>query len=188
MRLKKKKVSKNCKEVKKESKEVKKTFEDYIPKSKIKNLLRTQKPDNLQYVTGNIRINPTNAKYAFLSIKDERDLIIVGIYDRNRALEGDLVVASVNPEKDWRQLSDGTVQKTGKIVSILKKIHPRTAIGIMHKQDVKNNAVIINPRDFRIPRIKIPLDTVDYSLCKQITCNKILFVSIDSWEQNIPTG
>ncbi|XP_020288243.1 DIS3-like exonuclease 2 [Pseudomyrmex gracilis] len=184
VRLKERKESKNHKK----SKEVKKTFENYISKTKIKKLLRTQKPDNLRYVTGNIRINPTNAKYAFLSLKDERDLVIVGLYDRNRALEGDLVVASVYPEKDWKLFSDGTVQKTGKVVSILKKIHPRTAIGVMHKQNVKNNAIIITPRDFRIPRVKISLNTVDCSLCKQLTCDKILFVSIDSWEQFIPTG
>ncbi|EGI59665.1 DIS3-like exonuclease 2 [Acromyrmex echinatior] len=162
----------------------KRIFSNYIPVSKMMNILKKQSFNDTQYVKGNLRINPFACKYAYISMtNEERDLLIIGISNRNRAFEGDLVVACVNPENLWRTSSDGEVQKTGKIVCILEKVHSRRAIGyIIQKHD---SLLLFHPRDHRIPLVEILPESVPPSFRDQPELFKdmMFFVSIDLWEQ-----
>ncbi|KYQ51116.1 DIS3-like exonuclease 2 [Trachymyrmex zeteki] len=161
----------------------KKIFSNYIPVSKMMNILKKQSFNGTQYVKGTFRINPFACKYAYLSMtNEERDLLIMGIPNRNRAFEGDLVVACVNPKNLWRTLSDGEVQKTGKIVCILEKVHSRRAIGHIKKQE---SLLLFYPRDHRIPLVEILPESVPPLFLDQPELFKdvMFFVSIDVWEQ-----
>ncbi|KAG8286940.1 DIS3-like exonuclease 2 [Homalodisca vitripennis] len=56
-------------------------------------------------VAGPIRINPRCYKEAYIpSEGDEKDIMIEGLKDRNRALEGDEVVVLINPPDAWKVL------------------------------------------------------------------------------------
>lgn len=114
------------------------TFLDLIPVHEMKRILKNQMPNNVQYITGTLRVSSKCSNYAYLSMKDgERDLLINGVVNRNRAFDGDLVVARINPEEDWQTFANGQIQKTGAVISILKKIHPRKVTGsLVHARKV----------------------------------------------------
>lgn len=158
-----------------------KLFSDYIPVSKMKKILK--KPSaNVQYVKGHIRVNPF-CKYSYLRMdNEERDLLIIGIPNRNRAFDGDLVVACVNPEKLWHRCADGEIQKTGRVVCILEKVHSRKAVGYLKKQ---NSLFVFFPRDQRIPLVDILPESVPslYQEQPELYKNIMFRVQIDFWEQ-----
>ncbi|XP_067214093.1 DIS3-like exonuclease 2 isoform X2 [Linepithema humile] len=161
-------------------------FLDYISVAEMQEILNNQTSHNEQYVKGNLRVNPTPYNYtshSYLDMKDkmEHDLLILGS-DRNGAFDRDLVVASINSECLWMRYPDGKTQKTGKIVCILEKVHPRTAVGCLIK---KNEHVMLRPRDLKIPMIIINPKSLPSSYFKQPDSyeNLLFLVSIDSWEQ-----
>ncbi|CAK9834422.1 DIS3-like exonuclease 2 [Anthophora retusa] len=130
----------------------KETFSRYIPEKEINELLKNQNSIDTQYVEGYLRINPWCYKYAYLSLSDDEcDLLIFGLRDRNRALDGDLVVACINPPEKW-QMCQGQKQKTGVVVCIREKVHPRRTIGRLKQHGM---ATFLYPRDQRMPLIKI---------------------------------
>lgn len=150
-------------------------------------ILNNQTSDNIQYVKGNLRINPTSYKYAnhsYLRMEDENeyDLLIIGSYNRNRAFDGDLVVACIRPKKAWVKYPDGKVQKTGKVVCILEKVHPRKAVGFLIRANAK---VLFQPKDRRIPRIIIEPKSLPLSYLNQPDFyeNFLFLSSIDSWKR-----
>nr|XP_012226753.1 PREDICTED: DIS3-like exonuclease 2 [Linepithema humile] len=162
-------------------------FLDYIPVSEMQEILINQTSHNVQYVKGNLRVNPTPYKYpshSYLDMEDkkEHDLLIIGSYDRNRAFDRDLVVACIKPTKSWINYPDGKIQKTGKIVCILEKIHPRTAVGCLIRI---NKLVLLRPRDLKIPMIIINPESLPPLYLSQLDLyeNFLFLVSIDSWEQ-----
>ena len=174
----------DAKKKKNTRKTFKRIFSSYIPVSKMINILKKQSFNSTQYVKGNLRINPFACKYAYLSMtNEERDLLIIGISNRNRAFEGDLVVACVNPENLWRTSSDGEVQKTGKIVCILEKVHSRRAVGYIIKKH--DSLLLFHPRDHRIPLVEILPESVPPLFRDQPEFFKdtMFFVNIDLWEQ-----
>lgn len=152
--------------------------------SKMINILRRQSVNGVQqYVQGNLRINPFFYKYAYLSLNnEERDLLIVGLQNRNRAFEGDLVVACVNHEKFWYKYPDGEIQKTGKIVCILEKIHSRRAVGCLKKE---GSLLMFYPKDHRIPLVEILPESVPslYRDQPELCKNTMFLVNVDLWEQ-----
>ncbi|CAL1686445.1 unnamed protein product [Lasius platythorax] len=99
----------------------KQIFSDYISMRKMKKILKNQTFHNVQYVKGNLRVNPISYKFAYLRMEneEERDLLIVGARNRNRAFDGDLVVAHVNPKKDWHKFPDGQIQKTDRRIPLV---------------------------------------------------------------------
>ncbi|XP_072748789.1 DIS3-like exonuclease 2 [Anoplolepis gracilipes] len=162
-------------------------FSDYISVSKMKKILKKQIFNNVQYVKGNLRVNPTSYKYAYLRMESEgeRDLLIIGAHNRNRAFDGDLVVAQINPEKYWYKFPDGQIQKTGKVVCLLEKVHSRRAIGFLRKKD---SLVLFHPRDRRVPLV-IPESIPSlYHSQPDHYKNTMFLVSIDSWEQLYASG
>ncbi|KZC11857.1 DIS3-like exonuclease 2, partial [Dufourea novaeangliae] len=131
----------------------KEIFLEHISVNKVRELLINQNSGNLEYVEGYLRINPNFYKHAYLNLPDEEPgLLIVGFGDRNRALEGDNVVARINPPEKWQVFSDGQKRKTGVIVSILEKIHPRKTIGYLKQEGA---CFDFYPRDKRVPLLRI---------------------------------
>uniref|UniRef100_A0A8C5QD15 DIS3-like exonuclease 2 n=1 Tax=Leptobrachium leishanense TaxID=445787 RepID=A0A8C5QD15_9ANUR len=56
-----------------------------------------------QLVQGSLRINPKKFHEAFLPSPDgQRDIFIDGVVSRNRALNGDVVVAKILPREQWK--------------------------------------------------------------------------------------
>lgn len=138
-----------------------------------------------QYVKGNLRVNPTCYKYAYLRLNnEERDLLIIGVSNRNRAFDGDLVVACINPKKFWHKCADGKTQKTGQIVCILEKVHPRRAIGYLKIQD---SLLMFYPKDQRVPLVRILPESVPLHH-DQPDKNTMVLVTIDFWDQVYASG
>lgn len=162
-------------------------FSDYISVTKVKKILKKQTLHNAQYVKGNLRVNPTSYKYAYLRMKNdgERDLLILGVRNRNRAFDGDLVVAHIYPEKYWHKFPDGQIQKTGKVVCILEKVHSRKAIGYLRKQD---SLVLFYPKDRRIPLVVPESIPCLYNSQPDLYKNVMFLINIDSWEQLYASG
>lgn len=132
-------------------------FPDYIPEALMLKLLTDQKSENVEYVKGYIRINAKSFKEAYVAMpNNELDVLIDGIQDRNRALDGDLVAIKINPVEKWRGMNGSRPQKTGKVVCILKKIHHRKIVGFLKPLPDNNPRVaLFSPRDHKVPRLNI---------------------------------
>ncbi|XP_054288241.1 DIS3-like exonuclease 2 [Macrosteles quadrilineatus] len=125
-------------------------FEDYLSPIEIEEGLR-----NKTMITGSIRINAKCFRDAYVSEGEEKDIIIEGLKNRNRALEGDEVVVLLNPPENWKVNPE---QRTGKVVLIKEEFHSRTTVGKLQSTIEPNSSyVVFSPRDSRVPRIKIPL-------------------------------
>lgn len=167
-------------------KKEKKVFSEHLPFEVVKEILAAQNSACPNIIEGNIRINPRCYQNAYVSLTTgEQDVLIIGLKDRNRALEGDLVAVIINSKDKWLRLGDNLFQKTGYVVSILEKVHPRKAVGYLKKQDV---FVTLQPRDCRIPILKINPKTVPKNfydnpdlykeilfLCDIVDWNKVAF-------------
>ncbi|XP_067214088.1 DIS3-like exonuclease 2 isoform X2 [Linepithema humile] len=159
-------------------------FSEYIPVPIMQEILNNRTSYNVQFVKGNLSVKPIPYKYlshSYLDIDDKKNLLILGS-NRNGAFDGDLVVASIHPESAWIRFSDGSIQRTGTIVCILEKVHPRTAVGFLIK---KNELVLLRPRDLKIPMIIINPESLPPLYLSQLDFyeNFLFLVSIDSWEQ-----
>lgn len=75
--------------------------------------------ENRALMQGVLRINAKNFREAYVSHENrlEQDYLIQSIADRNRALEGDVVVIKLKPESEWTEK-----QKTAFVVHILQKV------------------------------------------------------------------
>ncbi|XP_013775846.1 DIS3-like exonuclease 2 [Limulus polyphemus] len=77
-------------------------FEEYLSKSEVQEGLKQG-----ELIEGVIRINQRNYNDAFISSPDgQMDIYISGMRDRNRALNGDVVVVKLNPQEEWKILWD----------------------------------------------------------------------------------
>ncbi|KDR19486.1 DIS3-like exonuclease 2 isoform X2 [Zootermopsis nevadensis] len=156
------------------------TFDSYLPESEvIKGLTENT------LIKGAIRINQRNYKEAYVSSPDnDQDIMIEGMRNRNRALEGDEVVLRLNSESEWK-VQDSKTQKTGKVVYILEKVHQRGGVGILKSMtDQSKKFALFSPRDSRIPRIRIPIDNCPADFLKETKKYKhILFLArIKDWQ------
>lgn len=114
---------------------------------------------NNSLIEGVLRINPKQFQHAYVSSTDrsEQDVLIDGIKNRNRALEGDIVVVQIIPDSDNEDNTDDSKQKKGKVVYIKEKVHTRTCIGTLKLMPDKNRQrALFVPRDHRLPRLNIP--------------------------------
>ncbi|KAG8228232.1 hypothetical protein J437_LFUL004357 [Ladona fulva] len=89
-------------------------------------------------ISGIIRINPRNYQKAYITPADDedsKDILIDGIIDRNRALEGDEVAVKLYDESKWQVDENGDgeqgIQKTGMVVYILAMNHNRCTVGYL---------------------------------------------------------
>lgn len=150
----KKKKTNNTNMKKKEQNGEDKKFDPYMPIAEV--ILGLQ---NNTLIEGVIRINPKQFQHAYLSSTDreEQDVLIDGIKNRNRALEGDVVVVQIINDTDIEENPDQTKQKKGKVVFIKDKVHNRTCIGNLKLMPDKNRQkALFVPRDHRVPRLNIP--------------------------------
>ncbi|XP_046143471.1 DIS3-like exonuclease 2 isoform X1 [Osmia bicornis bicornis] len=153
----------------------KETFPKYIPTSKIDEILMLKNSMDVQYVEGYLRINSRYNKHAYLSLFDDQcDLLIIGIRDRNRALDGDFVVARINPPEKWRT-HQGQIQKTGIVICIREKIHSRKAVGCLRQRD---SSVFFYPRDQRVPLIKIHRESLERFAADLNCCDDTLYLAV----------
>lgn len=117
-------------------------------------------------IEGIVRINPKHFQHAYISNNDrsEQDIFIDGIKNRNRALEGDIVVVQLIQQSEDKESENSNSeaveenkQKRGKVIFIKEKVHPRTCIGHLKLMPDKNRMkALFVPRDYRIPRLNIP--------------------------------
>lgn len=138
---------------KKKTKDSDTKFDPHISAEKMEAGLK----DNV-YFEGVLRINPKQFQHAYVSSsnKSEQDILIDGIKNRNRALEGDIVVVQLI-DCDSEDSGEETKQKKGKVVCIKEIVHNRTCIGSLKLMPDKNRQrALFIPRDPRIPRLNIP--------------------------------
>lgn len=80
-------------------KKIKKTFEEYWSVNAVKEGIQ-----NGTVIESPIRINPKNYTEAYVTSPDGgQDILIEGIVDRNRALEGDLVALLIKNPEEWKK-------------------------------------------------------------------------------------
>ncbi|XP_071870532.1 DIS3-like exonuclease 2 isoform X1 [Bombus fervidus] len=176
---KKEKEGENKEEIKAQKAKVPKqkdTFPQHIPEKEIDKLLRNENSSETQYVEGQLRINPWCREYAYLSFSDDQyDLLIIGLRDRNRAFDGDFVVARINQPEKWK-VNQGYEQKTGVVVYIREKIHPRKTVGYF-----KENGEFFYPRDRRVPLVKISKKSLQqFGVCQNYK-DILYLVVITDW-------
>ncbi|XP_059053998.1 DIS3-like exonuclease 2 [Achroia grisella] len=114
---------------------------------------------NNSFIEGVLRINPKQFQHSYVSSNDrsEQDILIDGIRNRNRALEGDIVVVQLISDSDSEDGADDNKQKKGKVVYIKEKVHTRACIGKLKLMPDKNRQkALFVPRDHRVPRLNIP--------------------------------
>lgn len=136
-------------ERKKEKKEDPK-FEPYVTYEEVELGLEQK-----TLVQGVLRINPKVYQHAYMSSdnRSEQDIFLDGLFTRNRALEGDIVVVQLLQDKELTERK----QKHGKVVYIREKVHTRTCIGTLKLMPDKNGKMAyFAPRDYRVPRLNIP--------------------------------
>lgn len=151
----KKKKNNNTNIKKKELNGDDKKFELYMPTDQV-----TLEFQNNILIEGVIRINPKQFQHAYVSSTDrkEQDVLIDGIKNRNRALEGDVVIVQmIKDDSQSEDNPDENKQKKGKVVYIKEKVHNRTCIGSLKLMPDKNRQkALFIPRDHRIPRLNVP--------------------------------
>lgn len=131
-----------------------KKFELYMPIAEV-----TLGLQNNTLIEGVIRINPKQFQHAYVSSTDreEQDVLIDGIKNRNRALEGDVVVVQMINDIEVEENPDQNKQRKSKVVYIKEKVHNRTCIGNLKLMSDKNRQkALFVPRDHRVPRLNIP--------------------------------
>ena len=131
-------------------------FAKYIQKREMLELLLQQDVKNPFYAKGTIRISSKNTENAYVDVNDREDILIVGLRDRNRALESDVVAIKIKPQAEWIKCENNKYQKTGTVVCILEKMHLRQVVGTLQ---LHNNRVRLMSRDPRVPPVYI--DRID---------------------------
>nr|XP_026500035.1 DIS3-like exonuclease 2 [Vanessa tameamea] len=116
---------------------------------------------NNTLLEGVLRINPKQFQHSYVSSTDrsEQDVLIDGIKNRNRALEGDVVIVQYidSESEENNDSNEDNKQKRGKVVFIKEKVHTRLCIGKLKLMPDKNRQrALFVPRDHRIPRLNIP--------------------------------
>ncbi|CAF4908510.1 unnamed protein product [Pieris macdunnoughi] len=110
-------------------------------------------------IQGVIRINPKQFQHAYITGTDrsEQDVLIDTVKNRNRALEGDVVIVQIlDSDNEENNETNEVKQKKGKVVYIKEKVHTRSCIGsLMLMPDKNRQRALFVPRDYRIPRLNI---------------------------------
>ncbi|XP_032520425.2 DIS3-like exonuclease 2 [Danaus plexippus] len=158
----KKEINNSPKQNKKQKKDqngADKVFDAYLCKEEVMEGLK-----NNSLIEGVLKINPKQFQNSYVSSMDrnEQDILIEGVKNRNRALEGDIVVVqfieSDDEDSEKHNNSDSSSkQRKGRVVFIKEKVHTRKCIGYLKLMPDKNRQrALFVPRDYRIPRLNIP--------------------------------
>ena len=99
----------------------KKIFEEYWSKEKVSAALKRG-----EIYKGTLRISPKNYEMAWVSLREfKRDIVLLGMVPRNRALNGDIVAIEILPKEKWKimhnemnyheDLVDGVAERLSKL-------------------------------------------------------------------------
>ena len=172
---------------------------------------------NSELIAGALRINSKMFTHSFISDVDGKDILINGLKDRNRALDGDIVAVKLNDESEWIassatdsntnihnnvnnvKSSNGMekftfkhARKTGKVVAILEKRNCRVTTGHI-KTDIKglgSDKVLFSPVSSTFPRLILHKSDIKNELAQE-NLDKVLFLAkIKNWNvyNNMPLG
>ncbi|XP_039755674.1 DIS3-like exonuclease 2 [Pararge aegeria] len=155
-------------------------FESYISAEEVETGLK-----NNTLLEGVLRINPKQFQLSYVSSMDksEQDVLIDGIKNRNRALEGDVVVIQYI-DSDSEESDDENKQKRGKVVYLKEKVHNRTCIGGLKLMPDKNRQkALFVPRDHRVPRLNIPFTNWPDNFYQDVKSyeNTLFLAKISDW-------
>ncbi|CAH1397811.1 unnamed protein product [Nezara viridula] len=159
-------------------------FEPYLSSEEVKSGLADR-----TLIESMLRINHKNSNEAYVSdwADGDQDVVIMGVEDRNRSLDGDIVVVRVKEKSDWAKLKRGgklVPHKTGQVVYIKERVHHRNTIGSLHKL-YDEDIVVLEPRDTRLPYIRIQKESIPKHIMKKILSfdvwNILFKASITSW-------
>ncbi|KYQ92675.1 putative exoribonuclease [Tieghemostelium lacteum] len=170
----------------------------------------TEDIKNGKVYQGIIRINMNNYKEGNVQCHSiEKDILVQGLENLNRSVDGDVVAVELLPEIEWQAPStvillendgveedddavvkDSLVSKkqpTGKIVGIVKRNWKPYCGAVDFRGDATSQGLhflTFVPIDKRIPRIRIKSRQVSNIVGKRIV------VAIDQWDRNskFPTG
>ncbi|CAH1775460.1 unnamed protein product [Owenia fusiformis] len=119
-------------------KQKKQLFEPYWPEDNISDGLKRG-----ELISGAIRINPRNYEDAYVPHPNgQMDIYISGLYDRNRALNGDEVAILIKPRDQWKVLTENLKAKEDITASLNKlSIKPDTASAPSHTKSKENELV-----------------------------------------------
>ncbi|KAF2070189.1 hypothetical protein CYY_008494 [Polysphondylium violaceum] len=173
--------------------------------------LLSEEIKNGKVFQGIFRTSMTNYKEATVQSNTlEKDILIQGIENLNRAVDGDIVAVELFPESEWKTPStmimlenDGVeedddsiakdamvahLQPTGKVVGIVKRNWKPYCGAVEFKGDTSKSTglhfLLFLPIDKRIPKIRIKSRQVSNLVGKRIV------VAIDQWDKNskFPSG
>lgn len=147
---------KNNKNNENEANPEEKKFENYLSAEEVEQGLK-----NGTLFEGVLRINPKQFQHGFISTDDreEQDMFIDGVKNRNRSLQGDVVVVQLIESTGENETEEDVEkkQKRGKVVFIKEKVHTRMVIGNLKLMpDKSRQKALFVPRDHRAPRLNIP--------------------------------
>jgi exosome complex exonuclease DIS3/RRP44 len=176
-------------------------FEKHVPLNDINAGLKSQK-----YFQGILRTRRNNSNEATITIsslkierlKDFDSLLIKGMENINRAIDGDLVAFEIFPKENWKTYNEKFIERgkedkaenekedvkeedkipTGKVVGILKRNWRCYCGSIEEGTDENAHRVFFIPIDRKIPKIRIQTRQTKDLMSKRIT------VIIDNWDQN----
>lgn len=105
--------------------------------------------------TGKIRINLKFPKEAYIAAPDGGpDILVPGVWERNRALDGDEVYAIVQPT-----IPNGKKSLKAVVVGIKTSFHNRVVVGTLSIPKGQNFGVL-RSTDPRLPAVRIPVSNL----------------------------
>lgn len=105
--------------------------------------------------TGKIRINQKNPRDAYLPAPDGGpDILVQGIWERNRSLDGDEVYAIVQPT-----LANMRTSLRAVVVGIKTRVHNRMVVGTLTAAKGQSYG-LLRPSDSRLPFVRIPFNNL----------------------------
>jgi len=181
-------------------------YDEYWSTQQVQNALRSHR-----VVEGVFQANLYNCMEATVSISGSnqesmKSILIAGIKNMNRAIDGDIVYVEILPEEMWRApskevkedieeameeieasktesvVSNSQKEPTGRVIAI-KRRNWRPYCGSLQKKSSTYLTLFV-PVDRRIPKIRIHSKRIPELLDKRIV------VAIDTWERNsmFPSG
>ena len=144
---------------------------------------------------GKLRIPRASRNVGFISdqrVESNSDILVEGLIDRNRAMDGDDVVYRLNPRNRWKRteqgVSDDTVayQKTGHVVAIYEKNNVRRGAYFPLCFLKSSHVAVFSAVDLRNPRVMVSLDQLpkDIHSNYQHYSRQLFGFSIVDWQHD----
>eukprot|EP00042_Codosiga_hollandica_P053611 m.707459 g.707459 ORF g.707459 m.707459 type:complete len:1226 (-) comp58730_c0_seq11:17-3694(-) len=114
------------------------------------------------------------------------DVLVLGHLDRNRAVNGDIVVVQLHPQDRWARASPGSsddhrLLRTGFVIGVLHRRWRDYVATIQEESKPLNHGpVLCVPMDQRVPAIQVTLHDTAAQM------NNRLVVRIDDWPASSP--